>query len=923
MKLTKSATSSGNIQSVQKITGLSAGYYTLSAYVHTGGTALAGDGIRLKINSYKAAGGYKTTRYSQYVKQTGSSEWVRLTATYYADEAVSLDVGITTAANMTGTFWIDDIQLERGEASGSFNLLENTELKSTSYWTAGNTPTAATISGFPDATVTKALKSSGTIRSAAKYTQTVKVKGAKGDVFSFGGWGKADSVALDNTSRDGAGTAAFGIRVKYGSQEEYIPFNFGYNGWQFISGKLILKEACTSITFTYDYSYNLNTAYFTRPFLYKEEFGQSYVYDKDGNISSAVDMAKSESTFAFSNDNLMRLCNPTGSKYYYTYDSKKNVTYAHTSEGQRYKFTYDAYGNPLTSTISVAKPATSLSAGTKYYVRNCDTGEYLYATGGTSMNAVNGHDFTESDANLQWKLLSTGETGIYYFQPADYTALHLNIKDGSTADNKPLLVYTAGTLKNEKFKPIANGDGSFRIMTGMTDYAKCVDGRPNKEAAIQQKTYTSGKISQKWEFIPVSGSTLKMTSSNTYTGTRGNYLQKTTDGRGKVTTYAYNSSKGLLESVTAPNSAKTSYTYNANNDRLTKVASGNAKVEYVYSKDRLSEISADGGNVKYKLNYDARGRRTTTQVGTGSSFRTLSTNTWNTRDLLTKMTYGNGGQINYAYDNLDRVSQVWNTDTSKRVEYRYDAEGRLALTRDYLQDQQTRYTYDMAGRLVEVNNLSENWDQGPTRTKTQYQYEDGTNRLLSHTLTLAGQSGLTTSFVYGSDVKKDVVSGVKVNGTQLLTYTYDDLGRMTKKTVNNGPITEYTYLAGANGSTTELLEEHPQFVSAVWGEVSIRIRCERQHHEDQGKRHGKGEVYLRQPGTADPGGQRVGEQEHRLRLRQPWEYPVEEGVCLHDGYAENGDQDGELRLREHGLEGPADKLQRRKERRWDAENLYL
>ena len=43
--------------------------------------------------------------------------------------------------------------------------------------------------------------------------------------------------------------------MKYGSQEEYIPFNFGYNGWQFISGKLILKEACTSITFTYDYSY--------------------------------------------------------------------------------------------------------------------------------------------------------------------------------------------------------------------------------------------------------------------------------------------------------------------------------------------------------------------------------------------------------------------------------------------------------------------------------------------------------------------------------------------------------------------------------------------------------------------------------------------------------------------------------------------
>ena len=67
---------------------------------------------------------------------------------------------------------------------------------------------------------------------------------------------------------------------------------------------------------------------------------------------------------------------------------------------------------------------------------------------------------------------------------------------------------------------------------------------------------------------------------------------------------------------------------------------------------------------------------------------------------------------------------------------------------------------------------------------------------------------------------------------------------------------------------------------------------------------------LRQPGTANACGQRVGEQEHYLHLRQPGEYPVEEGVRLHDGYVGNGDQNGELRLREHGLEGPADQLQR-------------
>ena len=40
-----------------------------------------------------------------------------------------------------------------------------------------------------------------------------------------------------------------------------------------------------------------------------------------------------------------------------------------------------------------------------------------------------------------------------------------------------------------------------------------------------------------------------------------------------------------------------------------------------------------------------------------------------------------------------------------------------------------RYTYDMAGRVTEVNILDENWDQGTTRTKTKYTYENGTNRL--------------------------------------------------------------------------------------------------------------------------------------------------------------------------------------------------
>lgn len=105
---------------------------------------------------------------------------MRLTATYYADEAVSLERGHHHRRQHDRDLLDRRYPVGARGSLGSFNLLENTELKSTSYWTAGNTPTAATISGFPDATVTKALKSSGTIRSAAKYTQTVEGQGRQG-----------------------------------------------------------------------------------------------------------------------------------------------------------------------------------------------------------------------------------------------------------------------------------------------------------------------------------------------------------------------------------------------------------------------------------------------------------------------------------------------------------------------------------------------------------------------------------------------------------------------------------------------------------------------------------------------------------------------------------------------------------------------
>ena len=162
---------------------------------------------------------------------------------------------------------------------------------------------------------------------------------------------------------------------------------------------------------------------------------------------------------------------------------------------------------------------------------------------------------------------------------------------------------------------------------------------------------------------------------------------------------------------------------------------------------------------------------------------------------------------------------MWNADAAKGVEYSYDGEGRLALTRDYLQDQQTRYTYDMAGRVTEVNILDENWDQGTIRTKTKYTYQNGTNRLtrLEYATPELGSATSrrteTAGVAYGTGMYTDRIMSVGTSTgyySARVLFEYDDLGRLTKRrhiTAPWGgfPETTYTYVAGASGTTTNLL----------------------------------------------------------------------------------------------------------------------
>ena len=203
----------------------------------------------------------------------------------------------------------------------------------------------------------------------------------------------------------------------------------------------------------------------------------------------------------------------------------------------------------------------------------------------------------------------------------------------------------------------------------------------------------------------------------------------------------------------------------------------------------------------------------------GSASKTLTSNSYDSRNRLTSALYGNGQRVNYRYDSLDRpVIKYYNNDNPNNAGYHtvYNANGLVGLHKDVVNTQRTRYTYDLAQRLVRVRrNVGVLGDNGAFLAELAYTYENNTNRLSAYTLELllgSGTSKVKTSFTYGNkngSQMTDAVYEVRQNGGLHKTYTYDGLGRKTQTMMSMGgankPI-RYTYVGVAGNRTTTMLE---------------------------------------------------------------------------------------------------------------------
>ena len=309
-----------------------------------------------------------------------------------------------------------------------------------------------------------------------------------------------------------------------------------------------------------------------------------------------------------------------------------------------------------------------------------------------------------------------------------------------------------------------------------------------------------------------------------YSGNQ-NYVASQTDARNKTVTSVTDANKGTLTSVTDPNSQTVSYTY----DTLKRVtqasatAGGNTyKNEYVYEDDRLKTVKHNTTSdatcdVAYHFGYDAQGRPTTVKVGAvEATAQTLSTNTYNTTygsplyGTLTQTTFGNGDSIRNTYDEFKRVTGVrFDSDASDRYTYDFGANGQVAKVTDTLLNRTAQSEYDVANRPMRVIHKQ----NGQHLYTGQVAYDAYGN--LSQFSEKVGTASTAYATTFGYDNQSRPTTVQYGSASNQTAYTYDDLGRMTTRTLTVGGTnyaSTYGFTAGGHGagSTTALVSSITQ-----------------------------------------------------------------------------------------------------------------
>ena len=767
---------------------------TFSAYVKTGAAP-----SYLTITD-----GTKTLRSETLDK---NSDWTRLQVSYTNKSGDEKSIRCRLVVKGQGVTYMDCVQLEDAAVASRFNLVANGDFRYTGYWNETSRYTLGASYAAPAPELNTVVhKVTGSPSSTNRIYQTINVSGAKGDCYVLAGWAKGYSVPLEPLDGHSSDIREFGIIATFNNTDESkttvkLNFNDCVSSWQYASQAIVAKKAYDSIKIELAYDYNCNTVYFDGIQLFKEQFGQSYTYDEDGNVISVVDLQKQKTTYEYTDNDLTKEILPTGAELTYTYDDYHNVKTATTETGVKYEFTYDTYGN--NTSVSVVNGTKKITSSATY---TSDANRIATIT--DSAGNVTTYSYAKNSNNLNWVQYpeDTEATRTEYTYDEWYRLLV-----GVTADTSSGETLQANyTYTDDQLKKITTGSTTYNFAYG--DFAQ-----------------TSS--------IKVGTQTL---ATYTYTD-ETNYLKKLAYGNGDSVSYTYDK-HGRVTKQTYEDGEKVEYLYD-NDGNLTTVVDSESGITSYTSSDfvgRSAQYREVGDDYEASLtyNYNVNNQLTKITELIGDAKRNIFITYDDDNRVATWRKYYS--KVNYTYDAYGRVSNMktehinTNTDTNTEIltetytyyspgtnlsstqvsKYKTTSNGNYDVTYTYTYDDngnilsvsdgtnKTTYVYDSANQLLRENNQAAGtttvWtydDAGNILTRKEYAYTTGTVGTATDTVTYTyGNSnwGDQLTSYDGQTITYDQIGNPLTDGTWTYTWKHGrELASMTK-----GSTTwEYTYNA--------------------------------------------------------------------------------------------------------------------------------
>jgi YD repeat-containing protein len=504
----------------------------------------------------------------------------------------------------------------------------------------------------------------------------------------------------------------------------------------------------------------------------------SFTYDETGRVLTSTDANGGVTRYEYNAfGEVVKATDARGNSTYTYYDSLGRVTKTRDAENYITETTYTQFGEVKTVTRRYNRTTSAVSTTTPPSVS------------GHSKDAVTRFEYDKRG------LVTKATDAEGHFETYTYDAYgnRVTARAKSSTTSKVAggtTTYTydkRGLLLSEQL-PVASYNNSGSVVASTVTNRYEYDARGNRTKMIEASGLAEQRTTQ---YVYDKANRLKETIGQTFLGktpreyiyydARGN-VTETKDAGGGRTIYFYDDLNRKVVEINAVGTY-TRYTYDKNSN-VTQVRVYDSAVGLPSSGGALAEApgAPSGGSRITNFTYDNLNRLKTSSITgartgywNGSSWVTTTaaittTYQYDANGNVVKLTDPNGNTVWNYYDKAGRKTSMVDGERY-RTDYTYDTNGNVTRERRFV-NKAANPTSTTAPPSVSSN--------GSLDRITDFTYDKNGNRLTEKRLNVLKHNG----------------SGAHTNAHSTISYLYNGLGQVTRKTEATGERTDYVYDAG-------------------------------------------------------------------------------------------------------------------------------